>query len=117
MKLLEATGTEAIELLADLIDPVSELLTDEEIVKCIETKQNLKAVKFALKRHSKEVLEVMAICEGVPVKEYRPRLADIPAMLLEILNNPDIAKLFTSQAQTAEPSFGSVTEITEVPAQ
>ena len=110
MKLLEVTGTEAIELLADLIDPITEIAADEEILACIQTGQRAKAIKFAMKNHSEDLLMLMAICEGVPIEDYHPSLVEIPSKILEIVNHPDIAKLFTSQAQTEALRSGSVTE-------
>ena len=113
MKLLEAKGVEAIEMLADLIDPISDIASDAVIIKCIQTNQRAKAIKFALKNHAKTIVEIMAICEGVPKDEYNPTVTELPSKLLEIVNHPDIAKLFTSQAQMEEPYSGSVTGNTE----
>lgn len=110
MKLLEVKGTEAIEMLADLIDPISEIAADAEILACIQTEQKAKAIKFALKNHAKEIVQILAICEGVPEEDYHPSVVEIPAKILEIVNHPDIAKLFTSQAQTEALLSGSVTE-------
>lgn len=114
MRIFEVEGIEAIEMWADIIDPICEIASDETLVKCIETKQNIKAVKFALKNHPKQILELMAICDtGVPVEKYKPNFVEIPTKLLEILNNPDISRLFISQVQTTEPYFGSAMENTE----
>ena len=113
MKLLEVKGAEAIELLADLIDPITEIAGDAEVLQCVQTGQKAKAVKFILKKHPKTILTIMSICEGVPVEEYNPTVTELPAKILEIVNHPDIAKLFTSQVQTEASSFGLATEITE----
>ena len=114
MRLFEAKGEDAILLLADLIDPVAEIAMDQDIVRCLRTKQNMKAIKFSMKRHPKEVLELLAVCDaGCPVSEYKPNALEIPVKLLQILNHPDVAKLFISQAQTEAVSSGSATEITE----
>ena len=40
------------------------------------------------------VITVMAALEGVAVEEYQPPLLALPAMLLEVLNDPDLQKLF-----------------------
>lgn len=114
MKLLEAKGVDAIEILADLLDPIAEIAKDGEILSCVQTGQKLKAVKFAMKRHAKTILEILAICEGVPVEDYHPSVLDIPAKLLEVVNTPEVESLFTSQVQTQASSFGLATESTEV---
>ncbi len=112
MKLLEAKGIEAIELLADLFEPITVIAQDAEVLRCFQTDQRVKAIKFLLKKHPHEVLQMMAICEGVPVEDYQPAVYELPAKLLEIVNHPEISKLFTSQAQTKAPSSGSATETT-----
>ena len=112
MKLLEVRGEEALSLLGDIFDPIVVLAQDPEILHCIETGQKVKAIKYALKKHPKTILELMALCEGVPVEDYKPAIYELPSKLLEIVNHPEVAKLFTTQAQTAAPSIGSATEIT-----
>lgn len=114
MKLFEAKGEDAIELLADLLDPISIISTDQKVVTCLRTKQYIKAIKFGMKSHPKETLQILALCdEGCPAEEYHPSALEIPVKLLQILNHPDVGKLFTSQAQTEAVSSGSATESTE----
>lgn len=113
MKLLEVTGAEAFEMMADLFDPIAEIASDVEILKCIQTNQKAKAIKFALKNHAKTMAEIMAICEGVPLEEYNKTLPEMMQDVLTVMNHPIVADLFTSQAQNKETSFGSATENTE----
>lgn len=115
MKLFEATGEEAIELLADLLDPIVEISSDVEMMRCIQTDQKLKAIKFALKNHPKQIIQIMALCEGTPLEDYHPKAYELPAKLLEILNHPDVSRLFITQVQTEAPSSGLAMESTEVP--
>ena len=112
-RLLDARGDEAIELLADLMDPVADIAADPQVVRCIETGQNVKAVKFALKDHAKAVREMLAACAGVPAEEYQKNVIEMATELLAIVNNPDVAQLFTTQVQTEAPVSGPVTEATE----
>lgn len=113
MRILEVRGEEAIVFLADLMMPIQELVSDAEVAHCVETQQLYKAFMFAMKNKPKTVLELLAICEGVPVEEYNPSLLEIPLKAKEIIENPMVQSLFTSQAQTTETSSGSVTENTE----
>lgn len=112
MKLLEVTGAEAFEMMADLFDPITDIASDAEILKCIQTNQKAKAIKFALKKHSKSMTEIMAICEGVPVSEYNKNLPEMMKDVLTVMNHPIVADLFFSQAQSEETSSGSATENT-----
>ena len=113
MKLLEVTGAEAFEMMADLFDPITDIASDVEILKCIQTNQKAKAIKFALKNHSKAMTEIMAISEGVPLSEYNKNLPEMMKDVLTVMNHPIVAELFFSQAQNEETSSGSATENTE----
>ena len=113
MKLLEVTGAEAFEMMADLFDPITDIASDVEILKCIQTNQKVKAIKFALKNHSKAMAQIMAICEGVPLEEYNKSLPEMMKDVLTVMNHPIVADLFTSQAQNVETSSGSAMESTE----
>ena len=113
MKLIDARDEEAIELLADLIDPIGVIAQDKEISYALRTGQKAKAIKFSMKKHPSTIREILAICEGVPFEDYHPSALEIPAKLLFVLNRPDVQSLFTTQAQTVETSFGSATASTE----
>jgi hypothetical protein len=68
---------------------------DEAVKKALtEGKNKLEAVKIVLKNHKKAVIAVMAALEGVAVKEYQPPLLALPTMLMEVLNDPELQKLF-----------------------
>lgn len=116
MKLLTATGEDAFELMADLIDPISEIAADADIMRCYKTNQKMKAIKFAMKNHPKTMTEILAICEGVPLGEYKKTAPQMLVDVLRVVNHPTVAVLFTSQAQDVktETSSGSVMENTEV---
>lgn len=113
MKLLEVTGAEAFEMMADLFDPITEIASDIEILKCIQTNQRAKAIKFALKKHSKAMAEIMAICDGVPLEDYHKSLPEMMQDVLTVMNHPIVADLFISQAQNDETSSGSAMVNTE----
>lgn len=117
MKLAEYRGEDALDLLADILEPASEILTDEEIRKAVEDNTVLiKVVRMALKNHKKAILEIMARVEGVPIDEYKPNFFTLPIQLMNLISMPEMQMLFTSQGQMSgnEPS-GSATENTGVP--
>ena len=94
-KLSEIKGEEALDVLAEIIEPAAEIFTDEAVKKALtEGKNKLEAVKVVLKNHKKAVIAVMAALEGVAVKEYQPPLLALPTMLMEVLNDPELQKLF-----------------------
>lgn len=99
MKLSEYKGEEAIELLADIIEPAAKILADKECAAALKNKEITKAVKIGLKAHKREVIEIMAALDGVPVDQYEVNLFTLPVKLLELLNDPDLMAFFDMQGQ------------------
>lgn len=112
MKLSDIKGEEALDVLADLLEPAAEILSDKE-VKTAFNKSPLVGAKVAIKNHKKAVLTVLAVCDGADPATYKPNVFSLPAKLLEILNDPEIIGLFNWQGQTDKTSSGSATENTE----
>lgn len=115
MRLSDFENEKALDALADLLDPLSVILTDEEIKKLYNAKASkLKIVQALLRSHSKEVIHVLAILDDVPVEEYRVNLLTLPIKLMQLLNDPEIQEVFTSQGQkNTETSSGSAMETIE----
>lgn len=117
MKLSDYKGEEALLVLADLIEPVGEIMTDKEVLKDLTKGGNkFSAIAVAIRKHTKAVIALLAALERKDPVEYAHEvtLATLPAKLLEILNDPELAQLFTSQGQTGDAtSFGSASEKTE----
>lgn len=120
MKLSDYKGEEALEVLADIIEPLSIIITDEEIQKMASKKDAapIKYIKPMLKNHKREVIEVLARLENKPVEEYEKEmnLFTLPSAILSLINDPEVKNLFRSQGQTQVTSLassGSATENTE----
>lgn len=100
MKLSDIKGERALDVLADIIDPVSTICADPEIQKAAKSGlPKLAIVKMLLKTHKKEVIEIMAYLDGEEPESYEFSLVTLPNKLLEIMNDPEVANLFTSQSQ------------------
>lgn len=109
MKLSDFQGEAALDLLADLIEPVGEIASDKNIVKAYTEGNRFKAISTAIKSHKQSVIQILALLDGVPVEEYKVNVFTLPAKLLELLNDPEVAQLFTSQGQMGDAiSSGSV---------
>lgn len=125
MRLSDFKGEEALDVLADIIEPMTFILADEEIQKmrkeAAEKKKAVPYIKFvapAIKNHKAEIIQVLARLQNQTVEEYKAdlSLATLPMQVLEFINDPEIQKFFTSQSQSPETqsaSSGSVTESTE----
>ena len=121
MKLSDYKGTDAVELLADLLEPIGEIFDDEEAVKLLRgqagnsTKERMKLIGLLLKRHKKTVIQILAIIDGEDVSTYSPSFYELPKKLIELFSDEEFMSLFTSQGQSANDlSSGPVTAITQV---
>lgn len=112
MKLSEYQGEDALDILAELIEPAGEIMSDKEIGEVFK-KNRFKAIGMAIKNHKKAVMQIMAIMDGVPADEYKCNVFTLPAKILELLNDPALIQLFTYQGQMGDAkSSGSVSENT-----
>ena len=110
MKLSEYQGEAALDILADLIEPVGEIMSDKEIGEVFK-KNRFKGIGLAIKKHKKAVMKIMATMDGIPVEEYKCNVLTLPVKILELLNDPDLVQLFTYQGQTGDAkSSGSASE-------
>ena len=111
MKLSEYKNEEAIEKLADLLEPACDIFADEELVKLIRNGDKIKSISYALKNHSSKVLEILAIMDNIPVEQYECNIMTLPAKILEIFNDADLMGFFLSQLpKEGKNSSGNATE-------
>lgn len=114
MRLSDYEGEDALELLADLLDPVAEIFGDPEVVKPIRAGKTLAGVQAAIKGHKQAVITMLALIDGEDPRAYRITFFSLPRKLLDILNDPEVQNLFQWQGQTTEEaSSGSATVNTE----
>lgn len=114
-KLSDYQGDEAIELWADLLEPMTKILGDNEVQKVITSgKPKLLIAKEILKSHKKESTEILLRIDPEPINGLNIILRLI-ALLADIGENEEIRGFFgyAEQAHTENESFGSVTENTE----
>lgn len=109
------TNEEQLELFADLLEPVAEIISDKEVAEILKGKgKPITAVKLAIKNHKGAVISILAALDGETVAEYKvPSPAGLVVKLLNLLNSPEIQDLFTLQGQTKSAvSSGSAMENT-----
>ena len=102
MKLSEIKGEAALDLLADIIEPATEIMTDPNLQKLVKAKNKGAIIKLLIKDHKKSIIEILAMIDGVPVDEYQVNVFTLPMKLLELLNDKDLMGFFTSQGLTEE---------------
>ena len=111
MKLSDIKGREAIELLADILEPVMRIFADKDIAEAWESNvTRVEMARLILKNHPDEVVTILkAMNDG-----EEPNVFTLPIKLIELMNDDEMKRLFTSRAQKeGAESSGSVMESTE----
>lgn len=116
MKLSEYKNEQAIEILADIIEPATAILNDDEI-KTVYNREGSKifdVAKAIMKRHAKEIVEILARLDGCEPPEYECTVFTLPAKIIELMNDKELISFFSSQSQMRDGvSSGSAMENTE----
>lgn len=116
MKMLsDYKGEDALDILADIIEPLSVIFADEELQKLQKEQKAGKKIapiafiKPAIKNHKEEVLSILARIEDKPLEEYKEEvnIMALPLQILSIVNDPMVKSLFHSQSQTSNTSSAS----------
>lgn len=116
MKLMEYKDEEALDLLAEILEPTMAIMQDKEVSKAYKSKDGGKmaAVIVAVKRHKEEIMTILAAMDGVPVKEYHCNILTIPQRVIEIISDPEIKSFFSSAvSMVSGNASGGATEDTE----
>ena len=127
MRLSDIKGDRVFDVIADIIDPIANIASDEtasalfkheKLPEGMTAKEFLlerarKAVPALLKGHKSDIIAVLATIEGVSSKEYRASLtlAKLMQDTAELLTDEAFGELFIS-AQSGTSS-GSAQENTE----
>ena len=101
MKLSEFKDDAALELIADIIEPATEILADPAI-KDAFSHSKMAAIKVAIKNHKSAIKEIIARLDGKTPDECHFTAISLPIKLLSMFNDPDLQQLFTSSGQTAD---------------
>lgn len=120
-KLSEHNREDAVVTIGLLIEPLTEVLGDPEVKKIVTSEGGkTKVISYVLKKYPTEILQVMAILDGVDIEDERAfdeykdgvNIFTLPKHLLEIINDPMMQSLFFSQVQTeGETSSTPASEI------
>lgn len=114
-KISEYKDEEALDLLAELLEPAVIIMADKEVAEAIKSGERIPAISAAIKNHKPQVMQILAIMEGIPADQYHCNVFTLPMRVLEILNDEALVTFFTSQAQEMKQSTysGPVTESTK----
>ena len=114
-RLSDYKGEEAIELWVDLVDPLSEMLGDDELRNVVgQGSDKIKIAKTILKNHKAEAIKILTRIDPEPVDGLNIVLRLI-TLLGEIGQSEEIKAFFgfAEQVRTDEESSGSPMENTK----
>lgn len=114
-RLSDYKGEDAIDLWADLLDPIIVIMSDPNVAKAYRSESKVAMAKQILKDHKAQATEILTRIDPTPLDGLNliMRVLDV---ILEIENSEEFASFFGSsvpESEEAEPS-GAVTESTEV---
>jgi len=115
VRLTDYEGEEAIELWADLLDPISNIINDANIAKVIRSgKTRLVIAQEILKRHRSDAEKILLRIDPEPINGLN-LVVRLIAILADIGSNEEIKSFFgyAAQEKMAEGSSGLDTENTE----
>lgn len=95
MKLSEYKNEQALDILADILEPSAKIFSDKDVKQAFEKGDKISGIKAAIKGHKTEIIEILAVLDGVPVAEYECNVLTLPVKLLEILNDTDLMSFFS----------------------
>lgn len=115
MKISDYKDEEALDLVADLIEPAGKIFSDQELRKAVKDGSSKPSVaKIIIKNHKSEIIEILARINNVPVNEYHFTVMSLITDVIDIIQDQELMSVFYSQGQKTEiTSSGSVSENTE----
>lgn len=100
-RLTELQNEQAAEMLAEIIEPAATIFADTDVRDALK-ESKMSGVKTAMKKHSKELIDLLAIIDGADRETYSVNAIQIVSKTLAILSDKELVQAFTLQAQTAE---------------
>ena len=115
MRISDYENEEALDLLADLIEPAAMIMSDKKVEGMVKSKKPaLLIAPYILKNHKKSAIEIVAALHREDPARVKFNAVSLLNDLLDIINDPQMAELFTLQSQNPQDIVsGSATENTE----
>lgn len=114
--LKQRKNEEAIELLADILEPATEIFTDPEITGAISNDHETlgKVVIKAVKKHAKAVVQILCAIDGIAYEEANYTAPAIISKVMEIIQDEELTGFFSSLVPTtSQTSSGTATDNTQ----
>ena len=100
-RLSDFENEKALDLVANIIEPMGEIMTDEKIVNIFRSgKPAILAISGILKDHKKAATEIIAALHETTPEELRFNVVSLTKDIMTLVNDPGIREVFTMQGQT-----------------
>lgn len=101
----------AIELWADLLEPIATIISDKKLKEIYGKQPNIFVAKYILKNHKTEAKQILLAIDDTPITAVNI-FARILSFLADINNAPEFKDFlqFAEQENKDNVSFGSATE-------
>lgn len=106
-KTIRQQNEEQLDLFADLMEPVAEILVDPEVRRNLTKDAYTRAIKPAIKNHKGAVIEILARLHGEDPETYRVNALMIPFELVKLINRPEVQDFLSSLGQDNDLLTGS----------
>lgn len=131
MKLSDIKGDRVLDVIADIIDPIANIVQDKDVATMFKreavpdgmdardffAKRMCKGLPVLLKSHKADIIAVMAAIEGVTPEQYAESL-DFPKLFTDVMelvtDNALLDFLSSSETGKGAGAPGSVSESFEV---
>lgn len=92
-KLSEIKGEEALDVIAEILVPITAIANDEEVKEGFETNV-AKCISIMLKKYKAEVMHILAVVDGKKDEDLDFDILELTGSLVELLNEPAVQSLF-----------------------
>ena len=114
MKISEIRDEKAVEILGDLMEPFIEILKDPKVQEASKGNVSIELAQAMVKANPHAVLQILAICNQVPLEEYHPNPFEIIRDLASVLMDEALMSLFfSSEPKVVPTASGSATDDTQ----
>lgn len=95
MKISDYKNEDALDLLVDLIDPMTRILSNPEVKQAHDAGvPQAELVKTIIKTNKSDIIFVLATMDGIKVEDANYNVATIIAKLLSLLNDEELMSFF-----------------------
>lgn len=98
MKITDFKGEDALDVMAEIIGPASNVINDPEVKKLRSNKTAV--AKYVLKNHKQDALAIYETLYQKDGSQATP--IDLLKMIIDVLTDKDLLDLFTEQGQNEE---------------